>query len=63
GKLGATLETAVKRYNALVGSLEGRVLPRVRRLEGFDTSKMALGQIEGDSAQVRQLRSSELTGG
>ncbi|MDR2374787.1 MAG: DNA recombination protein RmuC, partial [Bifidobacteriaceae bacterium] len=39
GKLGATLETAVKRYNALVGSLEGRVLPRVRRLEGFDTSK------------------------
>jgi DNA recombination protein RmuC len=62
-KLGAGLETAVKRYNDLVGSLEGRLLPRARRLEGFDASKLEVRQLEGDRTQVRQLRSPELTGG
>ena len=32
-KTGRSLNTAVKEYNALAGSLEDRVLPRMRRLE------------------------------
>ncbi|MDR1634196.1 MAG: DNA recombination protein RmuC [Bifidobacteriaceae bacterium] len=61
GKLGSTLESAVKGYNAVVGSLEGRVLPRARRLDAFDTSKLEIRDIEGDRAQVRLMRAPELT--
>jgi DNA anti-recombination protein RmuC len=32
-KTGRSLNTAVKMYNALAGSLENRVLPQMRRLE------------------------------
>jgi DNA anti-recombination protein RmuC len=32
-KTGRSLNTAVKTYNDLVGSLESRVLPQLRRLE------------------------------
>jgi DNA recombination protein RmuC len=32
-KVGAAIEQAVKRYNQFVGSMEGRVLPQLRKFE------------------------------
>lgn len=37
GKLGSSLKTSVDRYNALVGTLEARVLPTARKLNALDT--------------------------
>jgi DNA recombination protein RmuC len=37
GKLGSSLKTSVDRYNALVGTLEARVLPTARKLNAMDT--------------------------
>jgi DNA recombination protein RmuC len=37
GKLGSSLKTSVDRYNALVGTLEARVLPTARKLNSMDT--------------------------
>lgn len=36
GKLGSSLKTSVDRYNALVGTLEARVLPTARKLNTMD---------------------------
>ncbi|MBB6405683.1 DNA recombination protein RmuC [Arthrobacter sp. AZCC_0090] len=36
-KLGSSLKTSVDRYNALVGTLEARVLPTARKLNAMDT--------------------------
>ncbi len=36
GKLGSSLKTSVDRYNALVGTLEARVLPTARKLNSMD---------------------------
>ncbi|WP_284975940.1 DNA recombination protein RmuC [Arthrobacter sp. efr-133-TYG-104] len=38
GKLGSSLKTSVDRYNALVGTLEARVLPTARKLNSMDDS-------------------------
>ncbi|GAB2725854.1 DNA recombination protein RmuC [Arthrobacter bambusae] len=37
GKLGSSLKTSVDRYNALVGTLEARVLPTARKLNSMET--------------------------
>lgn len=41
GKLGSSLKTSVDRYNALVGTLEARVLPTARKLNAMDTAALA----------------------
>ena len=40
-KLGTSLKTSVDRYNALVGTLEARVLPTARKLNALDTTGLA----------------------
>jgi len=40
-KLGASLKTSVDRYNAMVGTLEARVLPTARKLNTLDESGLA----------------------
>ncbi|MFP3459270.1 DNA recombination protein RmuC [Arthrobacter globiformis] len=41
GKLGSSLKSSVDRYNAMVGTLEARVLPTARKLNALDTSGLA----------------------
>ena len=42
GKLGSSLKTAVDRYNALVGTLEARVLPTARKLNSMEDAGLAV---------------------
>ena len=56
-KTGRSLNTAVKEYNALVGSLENRVLPQMQRLE--DLGILAPGAQLPD-AQTIEARSREI---
>jgi DNA recombination protein RmuC len=42
GKLGSSLKTSVDRYNAMVGTLEARVLPTARKLNAMDTDGLAV---------------------
>ncbi|MCY0903422.1 DNA recombination protein RmuC [Arthrobacter sp. H14-L1] len=41
GKLGLSLKSSVDRYNALVGTLEARVLPTARKLNSLDPQTLA----------------------
>ena len=41
GKLGSSLKTSVDRYNAMVGTLEARVLPTARKLNTMDEAGLA----------------------
>lgn len=41
GKLGSSLKSSVDRYNAMVGTLEARVLPTARKLNALDTTGLA----------------------
>ncbi|WP_427018821.1 DNA recombination protein RmuC [Pseudarthrobacter sp. P1] len=41
GKLGSSLKSSVERYNALVGTLEARVLPTARKLNSMDVDSLA----------------------
>ncbi len=53
--LGSSLHTAVKRYNASVGSFEHRLLPTARRLEEMQKAGSDLPQLEPVPTAVRQL--------
>jgi DNA anti-recombination protein RmuC len=49
-KTGRSLNTAVKTYNAMVGSLENSVLPQMRRLE--DLGILAAGAHLPDAQEI-----------
>jgi DNA recombination protein RmuC len=61
GKLGSSLKSSVDRYNAMVGTLEARVLPTARKLNALDTS----GLVTPPAVQVtpRSLAAPELQTG
>jgi DNA recombination protein RmuC len=58
-KTGRSMSTAVNSYNALVGSLESRVLPQLRRLEelGIMAHGTQLPQAQTVEAQPRPVPS------
>jgi DNA recombination protein RmuC len=58
-KTGRSMSTAVNSYNALVGSLESRVLPQLRRLEelGIVAHGTQLPQAQTVEAQPRPVPS------
>src|SRR5690625_3158602 len=60
-KVGRSLESAVAHYNAMVGSLETRLLVTARRFEAFHTEGLQVAPIGGDKAQLRPLTAAELT--
>lgn len=59
-KLGNALESSVKNYNALVGSIELRVLPSARKFEelGVESAKelTSPSSVEGAPREVKSLR-------
>ncbi len=58
GKLGKGLNSTVKYYNNLVGSLEHKVLPQARRFEDIEAMTIAktIPEIAPIDAQIRQPR-------
>jgi DNA recombination protein RmuC len=60
GKLGRTLHRAVEDYNALVGTLERRVLVTARRMRDLDVADLALDQVEPLECTPRPLTAPEL---
>ena len=75
GKLGSSLKTSVDRYNAMVGTLEARVLPTARKLNALDTSglatppavqvtprSLAAPELQGPESLGAELRGNELQG-
>ena len=59
--LGKSLETSVKRYNDLVGNVEGRVMPRARKfaeyeLPGTETTIDEIAPVEGALRELRADR-------
>ncbi|WP_434613980.1 DNA recombination protein RmuC [Arthrobacter sp. A5] len=59
GKLGSSLKSSVDRYNALVGTLEARVLPTARKLNSLDADTLAApSQVD---VSPRSLSAPELT--
>ncbi|MHB1090944.1 MAG: DNA recombination protein RmuC [Ilumatobacteraceae bacterium] len=61
-KTGRGLETAIKAYNSMVGSMESRVLPTLRK---FKETGIAVGEVEDLKAidtAPRQLSAPELNG-
>lgn len=60
-RLGGSLESAVKRYNEVVGNVEGRVLPRARKfaeyeLPGTDSEIAEVPTVEGAPRALRDER-------
>ena len=73
GKLGSSLKSSVDRYNAMVGTLEARVLPTARKLNALDASglvtppavqvtprSLAAPELQGESRQRDDLHPAEL---
>jgi DNA recombination protein RmuC len=60
-KVGKGLESAMKGYNAAVGSLEAQVLPQTRRFEQLDAgSSKRMPELDERTVEVRQLQAREL---
>ncbi|WP_166878079.1 DNA recombination protein RmuC [Salinibacterium sp. ZJ450] len=59
-KLGRSIESTVKNYNAFVGSMERQVLPSARKLNALDETKV-LGPLAGIEESPRELTAYELT--
>jgi len=62
GRLGRTLQRAVEDYNALVGTLERRVLVSARRMRDLDVTDLELPEQEPIEAGPRPLTAAELIG-
>jgi DNA recombination protein RmuC len=60
GKLGKTLDGAVRAYNETVGSLERQVLPQARRFEQHGIKGIELPELPPIQNQARQLVAAEL---
>jgi DNA recombination protein RmuC len=60
GKLGKTLQRAVSDYNAMVGTLERRVLVSARKMRDLDVTDGELAPVEVAETDVRQLTAAEL---
>ncbi len=64
--MSGSLNKAVEHYNGAVGSLEGRLLPSVRKLEAMASTGEPLEaprQIESSARQVAELIAGDGTGG
>ena len=60
GKLGKSLDGAVRAYNETVGSLERQVLPQARRFEQHGIKGVELPELPPIQNQARQLVAAEL---
>lgn len=60
GRLGKSLDGAVKAYNESVGSLERQVLPQARRFERHGITGIELPELQQVERQTRQLAAAEL---
>lgn len=60
GRLGNSLTSAVKAYNATLGSLEGRVLVSARRLRDLKVTDRELARLTGVDESTRLLSAPEL---
>lgn len=58
--LGKSLNTTVTRFNSMMATLEGRVLPSARRLEELDASLDAIGVAEPIQQTARDVTAPEL---
>ena len=59
-KLGGSLKSAVSAFNATVGSLETRLLPTARKLEGLVVTDKELPQLVPVAEQPQPLQAAEL---
>ncbi|MFE4544530.1 DNA recombination protein RmuC [Arthrobacter sp. NPDC056727] len=65
GKLGSSLKSSVDRYNAMLGTLEARVLPTARKLNSLDTSSLVTPpavQVTPRSLAAPELQGTDLPG-
>lgn len=62
-RMGRSLETSVGHYNAMVGSLENRLLVTARNFEALDGSELHVEPLPGEKAQVRSMTAPELVDG
>jgi DNA recombination protein RmuC len=62
--VGRGLGTAVKSFNAAVGSWESRVLPGIRRMKdlGASSEKRELPDVENIDMNIREIRKAEDNG-
>jgi DNA recombination protein RmuC len=63
GRLGRTLQRAVEDYNAVIGTLERRVLVTARRIRDLEVTDLDLPEVEVIDAAPRPLTAVELLDG